>query len=217
MKKLPTAIGLVLIFAGLALISSYNLSVTSEEWKTVAESVGDWNIIGSFSSGENMTLMISWSALTAGGEWGELPANVSIIANNQDTTKFQVYFNQSTELPAEGTDRVQIYVSRIELLYNDGDSLGVDNPPRQIGGIVKRAGTFEARVHRPPDDFPWAGWPEPEPPQALMFLKGVATTTYPYRYLLPVGATTGFLGVVASLWGAKASRNAIRKRKRKKN
>jgi hypothetical protein len=215
LKKLPTAVGLLLIFAGLALVSSYNSSVTDESWETVAENTGSWNITGNFNSGENMTLIIAWSALSYGEDWGELPANVTITANSQSTAEFQVYFLQNTDLPSEGQDRVQVYVSRIELLYNDGYSLSVDNPPKQIGGIVKQAGTFEARVH-PPVSFPWAGYPEPQPPTALNLLKVVARTTYPYRGLLPVGAATGFVGVIASLWGAKASRNTIRKRRERK-
>jgi len=214
LRKLPTAAGLLLIFVGLFLASSYNSSITNESWNEEAANTDKWNIIGNFNSGENMTLIIAWSTIAGGEDFGELPANVTITANDHDVTEFQVFFLQDPNNPP-GQELVQVYVSRIQLLSNNGDSLSVDDPPKQIGGIVKQAGTFEARVH-PPDSFPWAGYPEPQPPRALKLLKLIVTRTYPYRDLLPVGVATGFLGAIVSLWGAKAKRNQIGIRKRKK-
>jgi hypothetical protein len=215
LKKLPTAVGLSLIFVGLIVASSYNSPATEESWETAAENTGNWSITGTFNSGENITLIIAWYGMTYGEDLGELPANVTITANNQDITEFQVFFLQDPNTPT-GQEQVQVYVSRIQLLYNNGDSLSVDNPPKQIGGIVKQAGTFEARVHPPPDSFPWAGYPEPQPPTALKLLKMVAKMTYPYRSFLPIGVAAGFLGAIVSTWGAKAKKNVRRTRSKRK-
>lgn len=217
MRKLPTVAGLVLIFVGLLLASIYNSSVTKELWRTETENTDKWSISANFSSGDNMTLVIAWTTIAGGEDLGELPANVTIKADNQDTTEFQVFFRQSSDIPA-GQEEVQVYVARIQLLSNNGDSLSVDDPPMQIGGVVRQAGTFEALVHPPPEWFPWAGYPEAKPPRALQLLKLIVTRTYPYRDLLPVGAATGVLGAIMSSWGATAAtKNQVRIRKRKKN
>jgi len=218
-KKLPIAIGLLLIFVGLILTSSYDVSVTSESWETTAAADNSWSITSNFNLGENFTLILAWSAITYGEDLGELPANVTITANNEPTTEFQVYFLQDpNSLPGQEQERQRIYVSRIELLHNDGNSLEVKyDPPKQIGGIVKQAGTFEVRVHPPPDSFPWAGYPEPQPPNALRLLKIAIKRTYPYRDLLPVGAITGAFGAIVLVWKTRPNRNAMRRGKLRAN
>lgn len=215
MKKLPLALGLLLMFIGVIVTSSYNSSMANQGLKTEAQVNEDWSISANFIPGDNMTLLIAWSAITYGEDWGELPVNVTITANSKDTTVITVYFLANPDSPIDQEfGRQQLYVARLELLSNEGDSLEVGDPPFQIGGVAKQGGVFDFRVHPPPDSFPWAGTPKPNPPTSLLLLKVVITSTYPYRTFLPVGVTTGILGGVIILVSRhRENRGAVRKKK----
>jgi len=193
-------------------MSTSNSSVISDKLDMVGEVNGGWKISGNFSPGENMTVFVAWWAATYGEDLKELPANVTIIANNKTTADFQVFFLQDPESSAGQEPGLQrVYVARIQLLYNEGESLQVDDPPRQIGGIVKQAGTYETRVNRPPDWFPWGG-PEPQPPDLKLY-RTIINRAYPYRDLLPIGAVTVVFGGILSIWAARADRGAVRTKK----
>lgn len=133
---------------------------------------------------------------------------VDYVYNNTHETQFEVWYYQHIK-----TRRLAIGNRTI----CKNDCLIIENPNKcdKMGGTVKLAGSYRLRVSGP---FPPTIIPPEEPQKSynttVMVLKKITSekTNKPYGFLLPIGITTIFLGLI-SLIASKTYGKYVRKKR----
>lgn len=207
--------GILLIFVGIIIISLSNTYEIVHKASEVASRQNADEISAYFSTGENISIV-----LTPGSDWSPtggliedggffIILNVTLFSPNNGKTIFRLYFNVSQEPPFSPDQPWPIFVSKVELLCVDKDSLEVSYPltPQWIGGIIKQNGTFTVKSDRHPVSK--------SPPSLLAFYRAVTERRYPYSNFFSTGCLLSIIGSVVSLWnlifGKKRKRRKLRK------
>jgi len=211
--------GLLLVFGGMILASSYNFSMEVPNQETVAIESLKWEISGSFHKGDNVTLHIrpgqSWSEhpILADPNVGPLPANVTILAPGKGEAKLNVTFEVPPMSLAEpGQDPLRLpppVLTHLEVISSVGDIFELGVLPEQTGAInliIKHDGTYVARVEK--EGLWWVIAPPPAP-QTLEFVRYVVDVEYPFVSFLSIGTIACVFGLGLCVWSGRSSRRKV--------
>lgn len=197
-RKTELGLGILLMFVGVILFSSSNLSlveVTSRDEVVLPRGVNQWNLTCSFNEGEKIRLDIS-----APPEGPTLLGgfNVSIVDPIGNETIF--YY----EFLSDGSHNVSV-------LKNEG-GLEVEEGSTILGGTTNYVGNYTAYVDEIVAYFWYKG-----PLSLLTFYRAVEDkqVEFPYRNLLPLGLAFLLIGLGLFVW-AVAFRKTRTSRKRKR-
>jgi hypothetical protein len=187
-RKTELVVGILLMFVGVILSSSSNLSsveVTQRD-ELVSRSVNQWNVTGSFNEGEKLSLVLvepQEGPMLLGG------FNVSIVDPIGNETVF--YY----DLLGTGGPSGPTLQYNVSVVKNEG-GLEVPEDAHIIGGITNYAGNYIACVDKIATLW-YKG-----PPSVLTFYKTVEDkhVEFPHRNLLPWGLTLFFVGLGLQLW-----------------
>jgi len=217
LNKRFLAFGIILLFLGVVLASNFNLPVEKPPRNVTVDSVSQaWAFSkkSSFEAGDIVVVRLvageGWWTLFARAPPGYAhPVNMTVVGPTEHETTFMVFFAaMSQPEPDPETGEIPLYVYNITYAKPLSEDLEF-REPREIGGIVKRAGEYFVRCDR------GTYWPR-SPPSELVLYKEVHEKEYPYAFLLPVGTVFGVSGVAVSMWGAKGERHKMRTKRKAK-
>lgn len=223
MKRLVVIVGLIIIFSGLFLIASSRFQHQTNRKDEIRSAEDTWSISGYLKEGENLTLNFSphpdWSYLyylePIDGAFyiKHFMVNITNIATNNYTLFRVVLMPPLQHQPPREPYSFLLYISEIEVIQHG--ALIAEDQPKNIGGIAKSNGNHSVKCWLNPEyviDRDWEGnlWPHPaSPPRTLILSRVITEVTYPYNFLLHVGASTIAVGFVTSIWGARSKRRKI--------
>lgn len=196
-RKTELALGIVLMFVGVILFSSSNLSlakVSSRDEVVLPRGVNQWNLTCSFNEGEKIRLEVPTppeGPMLLGG------FNVSIVNPRGNETIF--YYEILSD-----------FFYNVSVLKNEG-GLEVEEGSTILGGTTNYAGNYTAYVNEVA--MLWYKGP----PSVLTFYKTVEDkqVEFPYQNLLPLGLALFFIGLGLLLWAVAFRKTRVsRKRKR---
>lgn len=224
MKK-ALAIGLIILFTGIILTTSFATIQQRRTQKLEIERVNDsWTISGFFEKDVNLTLEFrqhsDWSLRFYLEPDDVLLYRKHLWINITDTatgnyTLFKVVLMPPLQYtPPSPPYLFNLYVASIEITHHG--ALIVEDSPNVIGGIAKNSGEYVAECWLEPEwvddrDLQGNPWPHPASPPRDLYLYAVSVeTTYPYGFLLPLGLSTVAIGMVATVWGVKGQKRKAR-------
>lgn len=203
MKRSVFLIGLFLIFLSVIFISSSNVSFQklNSEWEfTAPPEVDATRILSNFTQGDKVKLVVSPNS-----EWIkflEPDFRKYVWVNITDPHGNVSWYEITYAKPREST---RLLVYNVTLMSSNGFGSQEDlQKGKEIIGKAKYTGEYVAEV--------WATLPGPlDPPGSLAFMKEkiTITTEYPYSGYLYPALVMLFIGVVLSVWSAKASKRQV--------
>jgi hypothetical protein len=226
MGKQVLAVGIILILAGLVMVSYSNKGEKDVQSKAVNYALNAWNVTADLEKDDKILVEIRtsttwwadenlqwepWSPTEGGPPSGAvLYGTLDIFDPDGNLTRFIITWtpmiSATTQLP------YGLAFFNITVLQQDGLDPTIlyrpaDNAYDSIGGVVKKSGTYNVTL--------WGIFPSrTDPPSYLGVFKGIATMKHPYVALLPGGSVVGVAGAAISIFGLRSEkRKNIVKRK----
>jgi hypothetical protein len=215
LRKSLLAAGLFCFLLGVALVlssSSVRTNVKTElVWEEVGTEVNKWQISSNLTEGEKVKLVVSPAS-----DWTKEPAipdvpfpHKFVWVNLTDPFGSSSAFEMVFAAPKEPT---LLYVFETKLLSSNGFNTNATELAfaEAIVGIPSDTGQYTASVV---GALPTGG----SPPTALTFLKEKKTVTTEYEhfdYLLYPAIPMLSIGAFLSLWGARASKHRVSRKRR---
>lgn len=211
MRKWLFAIGLILLFVGIILMSSAVRSerTVREEENLIKSETDTWQISNNFTQGEKVKLVVK-----KGIDWTQnleppvmdVPyphkfVYVNITAPSGEASTFEAAFISYQRIFA---------LYQVKIVFSNG--FDADKSSQGIVGYVRETGLYNATVigFVPPGGSPPAGL-------TFVTIEEVVFMNYPYSYLLYPGVATSLAGIVLSIMGKMTSRRVRRKKVRRKS
>lgn len=218
MLKWPLAFGIILLFAGVILVSSSRMPILRVTYNVVIKDNKVWELSNTFNNSDIMVVDFS-----PGVDWWRLfvkaptmdyqeHVNFTIVGPSGYKTVFNVSIGTIPPrwgYTPESPEETPVIVRDIQLLSQDGDDLELREPP-EIGGIVKQDGKYSVKLE------PNVYWDSTHttnttcpktPPEELRFNKEIRENIYPFTFLFPIGAPLSVFGVAMSIWGVKSEKH----------
>jgi len=217
MNKWIISIGIIILLAGLILVSSSNVQEQEINQQLEASAERQWNISGVFQQGENLTLDFrphsDWS-LPFYEPYPEYAMSVKYFyANITNTVANNYTLIKVTLVPPvvpEPPYSFLLYPESITVIHHGG--ITVEDCPEKIGGIAKDNGLYLVNCSLFPPlvqdrDLQGNPWPhDASPPPWFYLYKEKWETKYPYNFLFLLGISISICGIGASMWGARSQR-----------
>jgi len=198
MRKVPLALGVMLLFVGAVVFSESNRAVKlTPTVKTVAERlelpVGEWEISAYFNESERLLVDFPPPSQEEIIPNGDMIFEVCVVDPEGGNTSFRVAFSTRGDV-------------NVNLTGNDG-GLVVSEPVTEAIGTTQHRGSYTAKVHT--DEYLAAYYYPPSGNLTWLHLnKVVERVNYPSIGYLPVGVGLIIGGAVLSGWGARSSRRS---------
>lgn len=216
LKKSLLVAGLFFVLLGVILVlsSSYVQTNVKTElvWEEIGTEVNKWQISSNLTEGEKVKLVVApASDWTKESAIPEVPYPHKFVWVNLtdpygSSSAFEMVF-------AAPQDPTLLYVYKTELLSSNGFSTNATELAfaEAIVGIPSDTGQYTASIV---GSLPQGG----SPPTALTFLKEKKTVTTEYEhfdYLLIPGIPMLSVGAFLFLWGARASKRRVSRKRRR--
>ena len=230
MNKWIVSIGIIILLAGLILVSCSNMQEQVINQHLEANAERKWNISGVFQQGENLTL-----DFRVHSDWSlpfyeldpEYATSVKYFSVNITNTVANNYtLIQITLVPPVVPEPPYNFLlspsGEIRVTHHGG--ITVEDFPKSlpISGIAKDDGLYLLTCSLFPPlvqdrDLSFNPWThDASPPPALYLYKKTRETEYPYSFLLPLGISISICGIGTSMWGtrpqSKKSRSTLKGR-----
>lgn len=213
LKKKLLYIGIFLIFIGIINVSYSNFFIEIPNPVEVRTVSNQWEASYTFHKGDKIIVNIkapeTWRRAFAraymyidpstGLPLME-PINATIVCPppNNYTILFKVFLGAAFDVTKGDFIMINerealVVIYKIELLSQEGSDLEVGNPPTEIGGVVKKDGTYTVQFHPVPDTF------LEFPPEKIIIYNELRERTYPYSFLSYIGVSLIFLGIILSI------------------
>jgi len=199
MRKDLVAFGIILMFAGVIVVSISTNPVERSERAIVAEAPVNnrWEVSAPFNKGEKLSVEFTPPNLDEVIVFDHtLKLVVEISSSQAGKTVFEIEFKKIGD---------KTVLSNITLVSKD-DGLKVSDPPIEVGGIVPFTDNYLANITtRKNARYTSPGKGEYWVPENLRLVKEVAYKEYPYLFVLPIGILLIAVGGSLSLWGSRRS------------
>ncbi len=214
--------GIIILLTGLTFLI-VSASLQNVRKVTVKSELNSWEVSENLTKGNTYIVDITstyyWRDNYTAGEYTEpQPIDVLIVSPNRNITKLQAFFYAR---PSTSPYYTSTFPSLVFVEYGqvDSDSLEVDESYLKIRFTVKQSGNYSTRilhVNETVGPNEWAELAEPNkwaegPPAEMIIYREVIEGASPF--IAPSGGILCLVGVVVSVFGAKATKKLAVKKK----